>query len=332
MSLTVLSARPEPVARPEVERAYWHLATERQRVFFARLAGQDAPWTEDEIVGTYKFCNAYRVSDRVSQYLVREVIYRHAGELTDEDVLLRTILFRLFSKEPTWELLENAVGRVTAASFDAEAYDRVLEAAIAGKRSIYTAAFILCANNAFGHARKHRNHLALIEHMFTGGRLPKQVAACTSLKDLYDVLSGYPLIGPFMAYQIATDINYSEVTDFDEQSFTMAGPGAVRGIRKVFSDLAGWKDAEVIHWMSERQAAAFERHGLDFADLWGRPLQAIDCQNLMCETDKYSRVAFPELASNRTKIKQKFTPQSTPPAPYYPPKWGLQGPGLALAP
>jgi hypothetical protein len=319
--------------RDDVYRAYWNLACERQRIFFARLAGQPAPWTDDPILGTYRFCNAYRASDRVSQYLIREVVYRHAQELTPEDLIARIVLFRLFSKEPTWELLEGGHGLLGAAHITehGDDLDVTLTNAMSSGQTLYTSAFILCANNHFAKARKHSNHLALVKLMLDQG-LPAAIARCGSLRDLYELLVAYPLIGPFMAYQIATDINYSDLVDFDEQTFTMAGPGAVRGIRKVFVDTAGRTDAQVIHWMADHQAQEMARLGLDFPSLWGRPLQAIDIQNLFCETDKYSRVAFPELASNRTKIKQRFNALTVPPAPFYPPKWGLSGPGLAVAP
>ena len=70
---------------------------------------------------------------------------------------------------------------------------------------------------------------------------------------------------------------------------------------------------------------SFERLGLKFRSLWGRMLQLIDCQNLFCEVDKYSRVRHPEVAgvSGRTRIKQKFSENSDPIEYWYPPKWGL---------
>ena len=54
---------------------YWKFAAKRQEVFYNRLFGQKSPWTDDEIIYKYKFTNAYRASDRVSQYLIRNVIY-----------------------------------------------------------------------------------------------------------------------------------------------------------------------------------------------------------------------------------------------------------------
>jgi alpha-glutamyl/putrescinyl thymine pyrophosphorylase clade 1 len=64
-----------PAKPTEVFYAYWYLATERQKVFFNRIANLPQPWTEDEIIQDYKFTNAYRASDRVSQYLIRNVLY-----------------------------------------------------------------------------------------------------------------------------------------------------------------------------------------------------------------------------------------------------------------
>ena len=314
-----------PTPRSGPYEAYWRLAAERQKVFFARLRGQAAPWSADPIISEYKFCNAYRASDRVSQYLIRDVIYA-GGHFELEDTLLRIVFFRLFSKIETWQALEGELGPITVASFDPQAIDRVLERRRGGGEAIYTSAFILCANNAYGHKRKHRNHLALLEHMLApgSGQLAGAVSTAGSLRGLYEALAAYPLIGPFMAYQLAIDINYSELVDFSESEFTVPGPGALRGIAKCFSDRAGLTPAEIISWMVANQEGEFARLGIEFEDLWGRPLQAIDCQNLFCETDKYARVAFPELASNRTQIKARFRPSSAGDIAYfYPPKWGL---------
>jgi hypothetical protein len=305
-----------------VVRAFWELAAERQRVFFRRLAGEPAPWTEDQILQQYKFCNAYRASDRVSQYLIREVIYG-PRQSSAEDQLLRIVLFRLFSRESTWELLEAAVGEISTETFSSARYGAILDRAVSQGRKLYTGAFILCATRAFGYERKHRNHLALLELMFQPNALPFAVARARSLRDLCAVLREYPLIGPFMAYQLAIDINYSELCDFDEDQFTLAGPGAERGIAKCFQSLAGWRYEDVIHWVTERQEEELAHHEIPFKSLWGRRLHAIDVQNLFCELDKYARVRFPDLKSNRSKIKARFTASGALPRPFYPPKWNL---------
>tara|TARA_B100000941_G_scaffold241504_1_gene185102 strand:- start:3032 stop:3484 length:453 start_codon:yes stop_codon:yes gene_type:complete len=132
------------------------------------------------------------------------------------------------------------------------------------------------------------------------------------------------MIGPFLGYQYATDINYSDLTDFSEMEFVVPGPGALDGIRKCFSDFGSYSASDLIRMMAEQQQLEFERLGLDFAYLGERPLQLIDCQNLFCEVDKYARVAHPEVQglSGRSRIKQQYRPDINPFTIKFPPKWG----------
>ena len=309
-----------PAPREDVYRAYWQFAAERQRIFLRRAAGDPPPWTEDPILGRYKFCNSYRASDRVSQFLIRDVIYA-PGEWSPEDVVARTVLFRLFSKPETWLALEEELGPLRA-GFDSERAAALLERRRSSGQAIYTAAFILCANDAFGLGRKHLNHLALVSSMLHGG-LPKKLAQARSLAEVYEELRSYPLLGPFMAYQLAIDLNYSELLDFSEDDFTIPGPGALRGLAKCFTDLGGLRKDEAVHWMTAYQEEECARLGVELPTLFGRRLHAIDCQNLFCEVDKYSRVAFPELKSARVRIKTEFRQTPEPYRLFYPPKWRL---------
>ena len=309
------------IIRQHIFDTYWKFAALRQRAFFARLHGAEPPWCDDEIIGKYKFCNAYRASDRVSQYLIRKVIY--GGGCGDEDTVFRIVLFKLFNRIETWEHLERRLGELALSSFDFSRYDAVIQEALDAGQAIYTSAYMSCANKVFGYDRKHRNHLALLERMFVTDRLACAILQAKSLEGVYRNLLSYPLIGRFTAYQVAIDINYSPVVDFSENDFTVPGPGAERGIEKCFVDSGGKDESYIIRWMVERQDDEFARLGIAFQDLWGRPLQCIDCQGLFCETDKYCREAHPELKSNRTRIKARFSPNPSPIRYLYPPKWGI---------
>ncbi len=79
--------------------------------------------------------------------------------------------------------------------------------------------------------------------MFRRGGLGARLGRARSLKEVFGALVEYPMIGPFLGYQIAIDLNYSEHLLFDEDDFTVPGPGAIRGLQKVFRDL-GESDAE----------------------------------------------------------------------------------------
>src|SRR5205823_592614 len=105
----------------------------------------------------------------------------------------------------------------------------------------------------------------------------------------------------------------------------VAGPGALGGVHKCFSSLGGLTEANIIRLVTERQEEEFASRGIEFQSLWGRPLQLIDCQNLFCEVDKYARMAHPEFANGRTRIKQHYRRNGEPIEYWYPPKWKLNG-------
>src|SRR5206468_1967710 len=109
-----------PALPTVVYDTYWRFAAERQEIFFRRWRRQPPPWSSDPILSEFKFTNAYRASDRVSQYLIKHVIYE--GEQSEEEIFFRTILFKLFNKIETWQLLERTLGAVSYKEYDYSAY------------------------------------------------------------------------------------------------------------------------------------------------------------------------------------------------------------------
>ena len=309
-----------------VFNAYWRFAAERQNIFFRRLDGPTASrFTDDPILTHFKFTNAYRASDRVSQFLIRSVIYRDDLPSDATNLFFRVLLFKLFNKIETWLFLERAVGELTWEAFDLDRFDSALSRRKSEGERIYSAAYIMpSAGSAYGHSLKHKNHLCLLEHLILS-EYPARLSACASMADAYKLLLSAPSLGPFLAYQYATDLNYSTLTSFSESEFVVAGPGAVDGINKCFDGAHEIHSTDVIRYMYEQQEKHFAEQGISFRSLWGRPLQLIDCQNLFCEISKYARVAYPEYEGHtgRTRIKQRFAATAALPNPWYPPKWGI---------
>ncbi len=303
---------------------YWRLAAERQAIFFRRLEGTPAPWTDDPILRRYKFTNAYRASDRVSQYLIRHVIYGERYSTAPTEVVFRILLFKFFNKISTWQLLEEQLGIPSWQSFDPEALDRVLGFAMTGGAKLYSAAYIIPPVVLDRTGVKHRGHLKLIDLILRDGFVTK-LERTQNLREVFLLLKQFPSLGDFLAFQLAVDLNYSPVIDHDEATFVVAGPGARDGLTKTFAATDGMSPEGIIAMMMERQEEEFERLNLKFQTLWGRRLQLIDCQNLFCEISKYTRVSNPEIAglSGRTRIKQMFKSHGAPVQPWYPPKWGV---------
>jgi hypothetical protein len=301
---------------------FWRFAADRQRIFHARAAGAPPPWTADPVLSQHRFTNVYRAADRVSQYLIRTVIY--GGPQDRDELVFRILLFKVLNRIETWELLTSGLGAAPSwHGYSFAAYDRVLGEAMRAGERIYSAAYI-CPNPPFGEPRKHANHLRLLEQAMASG-LPARIAAAANLRQVYELLLELPSLGPFLAYQYAIDLAYSPVTGADESQFVVAGPGALDGIGKVFTDTDGAGPAEIITWMRDTSRDHFARLGLDFGDLWGRWPTLIDWQNVLCEVAKYTRATHPHIQgpSGRTRIKQRFRPTPAPIDYRFPPKWGL---------
>jgi len=320
-SLSRLKIGGRTLRPTRVFETYWRFAAERQAIFFRRLSGSPYPWTDDPILARFRFTNAYRASDRVSQYLINNVIRQ--GDQSWAELFFRIVLFKIFNRIETWEYLTASFGSPTWADFRIDRYDSALTKALEGQRRLYSPAYII-PDPQLGASRKHSNHLKLLRQMMID-EVPAQLAQATSLKAVYEILRSYKSIGPFLGYQYAIDCNYSKLVNFDEMDYVVPGPGARDGISKCFEDLGGFSESDVIRIMADIAETQFERLGITFPSLFGRRLQLVDCQNLFCEVDKYARVAHPEfvVGSARKRIKQKFKPLQESIQYRYPDKWGL---------
>lgn len=314
----VRRSRPKP---SKLYQVLWQFAAERHRVYEVRVAGGSRPWTRDPVLSSYKFTNAFRAADRVSQYLIR-LTYAD-GDVTDDTLFLRTILFKVFNKIETWEYIVHAMGVPVAGQFDFDTCGDLLDRRRSRGKSIYSGAYIMPSGGRKG-TSKHRMHLGLIRQMLDDG-LPRRLRDTGTLAEVYRLLLGYPSIGPFLAFQYAIDLNYTTLLEHSEAEFVVAGPGALDGLSKCFESLGDFSPEDTIKWLADSQVEEFERYGQEFRGLWGRPLQPIDVQNLFCEVSKYTRATNPEVkgVAGRTRIKQKFRATGELPIPFFPPKWGL---------
>ena len=309
----------------EVYDTYWRFAAERQSIYIRRLANPIGPWSDDPILNEFRFTNVYRISDRVSQYLVRNVQYDPTRPTTPSEVFFRTLLFKIFNRIETWEALERRLGPIVWQATPLHQITKALDDHVLKGNRIYSAAYIM-PPPSLGLERKHENHLALLSRMMKD-RLADRLASADSLRAAYEMILAYPGIGPFLAFQYCIDLNYSTLMNFDEGDFVVAGPGALDGIAKCFYGVRAEDSSGIIFKMAERQEEEFDRLQLPFPGLFGRRLQPIDCQNIFCEVAKYARLAHPHVkgTSGRQRIKQRYRLSSDTriERPFFPPKWCL---------
>lgn len=332
LSPTLADSEPSPaplrlrdrVLHPTVVfHTYWRFAAARQAIYLARLGQSSSPATGDAILRNHRFTNVFRASDRVSQFLISSVQQGPSSSRDAADLVFRTLLFKVFNRQDTWERLESRVGPVRWSTYNFDHYRRALDDA-AERGPIYSAAYVMPPPR-LGEKRKHANHLRLLEAMMRDG-LADKLPALPTLRAVFEQLLSFPGLGPFLAFQYTIDLNYSDVLPFDENDFVVAGPGAKDGIRKCFGAAATGLEADIIRYMVDTQEQHFARLELSFPGLFGRRLHLIDAQNLFCEVDKYARIRHPEVAgiSGRSRIKQKFRAAGPLPGPVFPRRWRLE--------
>lgn len=312
------------IPNDEILRYYFYFIQERMNIFWRKCNGESC-LTKDSILQRYKFTNVYRACDRVSQYLISEVIYKDIEKYTPEDMLLRIIVFKIFNRIETWKYIQETYGDITIQHFDVPELTLVLS-----KRQkecpIFSNAYMMTGSHhryASCHT-KHEKWLTMVKDEFLGEDVIGQILKAKSLQEVYELLRQCSFLGDFIAYQYAIDFNYSPYINFDENSFVKAGIGAIRGIKKCFVSY-GNKYEDAIEYVHHHFYELQQKYGYDdFRSLPGHTPTLLDLQNCFCETDKYLREKKPALQIGNKRIKQKYVPTYSKIDFMFPPKWGVK--------
>lgn len=302
--------------------AYW--IRERMDIFWARVAGDSPPYSTNPIFQQYRFTSVYRASDRVTQYLIRNVQYN--ADWSPEDLIFRTILFKHFNTCHTWDGLKIGLGEEPSLSnFSFDRYCQALDYVAETYSTVYNNAY-MTAWVRDSYKQKHYGYLKLFEDVFRDGIISR-LLDCKSLPELYATVLTMPYIGDFLAYQYTVDLNYSPIWKFDENDLAMATVGSKRGIEKLLGRKPG-SYGDIIRFYVEYQENLLDTYGLydGWVNLFGRRLHNIDVQNCFCELDKFCREAVPDLKTGNAagkRIKTKFRRTSQPYRLMFPDWWAI---------
>ncbi|WP_201582905.1 nucleotide kinase domain-containing protein [Psychrobacter jeotgali] len=309
----------------EVFKYYFYFIQERMNIFWNKYE-DNYPLTQDPTLQSYKFTNVYRAMDRVSQYLIKNVIYSD-DNFSDKDVLLRIIVFKIFNKPETWEYLESEFGKISLENFNLRDINNAL---LKRKESgpIFNNAYMMTGTHSlYNHLDfKHEKWLQMVKDELIGQSVFDKIIDAKSLSDTFNYLRCCSFIGDFLAYQYAIDMNYSDVINFSEDSFVKAGIGAIRGIKKCFGNTSSSKysNEDIIKFTQDNFEYYQSQFGYnDFTTLFGRSPTLIDLQNCFCETDKLLRVKMPDLQVQNKRIKQQYKETPKPLELFFPPKWHI---------
>lgn len=271
---------------------YW--ARERESLRMRKARGE-IPWTHDPILAKYRFCNLRRRDDRVSQWLIGNVLqFRHLG-FSEWSFLQFTALCRWINWPPTLAALRE-VGlwpdRELYFEAIADQLDRRCELGI----KTWTGAYMVRA--APDHEQPDNQHISkgwfvckvVVEQGMESIR--KQLLAALNEKSaeaVWRALHSAKNWGSFMAGQVVADWSYTPLLEraYDLNTWAPMGPGSMRGYNRLLgrSLKAPIPEDEWCSQLSEWRGLLIDALGPAYVNV-----TLHDVQNALCELDKYLRV------------------------------------------
>jgi len=249
---------------------------QRTEIQIKKDRGDPWPWTEDKIFQEFKFTNAFRENDKTTIWF-REHIRDPLKY--EEEVFMATVIFRWFNLIETGETLLKHDLHI---EWDPEKAFQV----ILPQKKWITGAYMIKSPTG---KNKIRGICETITIIWCDRFRFLDKCPWGSLEQMWERLLGYPFLGPFLAYELVTDLRHTYIGGLaqDIDTWANAGPGAMRGLNRIH-------DRPLKFTSKKHDWCAEMRELLDLAvkyTTFSRPaLELRDIEHSLCEFDKYERV------------------------------------------
>ena len=269
---------------------------------------EEPPWTKDPILRYYKFTNVCREHDRNTMWLINAVVGNN--DLSYTSKLANATLFRIFNKIETAKLLQIPISNIR--SLDPIKLAEKVEPQLTD--TPWTGAYLCSATKRYfrqytGTDSDIESVLMVVQELFEDPYWKR--TAYTPYADpaeVIDKLQKYPGISDFLAYQLFVDFTYIKEFPFSENEFTIAGVGAVSGLKLLFGGTkrkTGCTPEELIFWLRDNWNR-LNKYNLDcggkhtvkpkslMQDLPenDRIMNVMRIENCLCEFSKYYKAKF----------------------------------------
>lgn len=296
--------------RPKIEdfsklHAFFDYAKERYKTKLNKESGKSKPWTEDPILLRYRFCNVHREDDTVTKWIRNEITF----DRYEEQLLGAMIIARWFNRIETLELIRGLGPRDNTfedlfffnSALGIEAWEQKIKMALRNVKPLVTGAYMIKTPSSMN---KLDGLVFYLKQILPDTiELQKKFSKdqeWNSLEAATEVLSKYPGLGSFMAYEVVTDLRHTPILSDAKDINTWAnpGPGATRGVCRILGvsldalQRTRPDDVEdMMHLM--REILAYSKN----PDFWPKnwpQWEMREVEHTLCEFDKYERVRLGE--------------------------------------
>ena len=247
---------------------YW--IKERELIRKKKESEEDKPWTDDEILMNYSFCNVIRMDDKVSRWLMKNWYEPNHGH---KNMFLACLVARHF----------NSIETLEAMGFPKVWRPQVFLERISLLEKKFNGAYILTAMKGWNKAEMV---FKVTAQQFRDRPISIDI---NSMQNTVESLILFKNLGLFMAGQITADLRWSMDGEWsDKNSWAPMGPGSKRGINRLNErDIKSSINQD--RFLEELRHDVIETFQTEIPENLATRMEAIDWQNCLCEFDKYER-------------------------------------------
>jgi len=259
------------VKKLEVEDRFLYWIEERESIRIKKEAGERKPWTDDEILQKYRFCNVRRMDDKVSRWLLKNWYKPYFGH---PNMLMAVALARFLNLPKTLEHIRFPT------RWNPESIKKQLHSFEKNNKPIWNSAYMVRGNSA-------KSKIDSVVD-YNVQPLINVVVHPSSMKETWQSVKASYGFGSFMSGQVVADLRWAmRGTWADKKVWAAVGPGSSRGILRLMRQPA----------KSSMRQEEFDAEFplvidmfLGYAPKIYKRLESVDIQSCLCEFDKYERV------------------------------------------
>lgn len=253
---------------------------ERYNILLRRRAGETRPWTKDEYLRQFKFCNVFREDDRTTVWIKENL----REPLRDSPKVFQAmVIARWFNRIET---LEHIKEMILEDRWTSEEARPILEKV----SPLITAAYMIRTPPGMD---KLTGLLWNIDQALpTVREKSKEIAEGESLRAMTHWLARFPNLGNFLAYEVITDLRHTALLEDAPDIMTWAnpGPGCERGIERIMEHPVRGEEPMVEVMLKLLELSKDPANWPAEWPAW----EMRDVEHNLCDWDKYERVRLGE--------------------------------------
>lgn len=261
------SAKLEPYER------YLYFVREREKIRLARLANKPKPWTDDEILQNYRFCNMRRMDDAVSQWLLKNWYEPYHGH---KNMVLAAAMARFFN-------LPDVLGKLGFPEKWNPTRTKKILADIRAKGGVtFNCAYLVC-----GSSGGNKNEMVVDRYLQVLVDDPPSINP-DSMEESWSEITRYPGFASFSAGQVVADLRWGMPGLWsDAKTWAPMGPGSERGMNRLLTGTPNPPKGG--YYFNEELSKLIADNYIFLPGSITSRMEAIDWQNSLCEYDKFCR-------------------------------------------